>query len=59
MQTVGSGLWREHRKTWKNSNTHSRTWTLGGGGETSKNVKNEKRTLQDLEYVKKTEKSGK
>ena len=44
MQTVGSGLWRENRKTWKNSNTHSRTWTLGGGG-TSKNVKNEKRTL--------------
>ena len=28
MQTVGSGLWQEHRKTWKNSNTHSRTWTI-------------------------------
>ena len=58
MQTVGSGLWREHRKTWKNSNTHSRTWTLGKK-KPLKNIKKEKRTLQDLEYVKKTEKSGK
>ena len=58
MQTVGSGLWREHRKTWKNSNTHSRTWTLGEK-KTSEKHKKEKRTLQDLEYVKKTEKSGK
>ncbi|KRX33177.1 hypothetical protein T09_3896 [Trichinella sp. T9] len=36
-------------------NVHSRTWNI----EISKNVKNEKCTLSDLEYGEKTENHGK
>jgi len=45
MQTVGSGLWREHRKTWKNSNTHSKTWTLGKKKTSEKHKKRKTHTV--------------
>ena len=41
---------------WKMRHKHCRTWNMA---RTLKNVKNEKCTLQDLDYGEKTEKRGK
>ena len=50
--TVGHGVWRENRKSWKLRNTQCRTiWQ-----EPVKTEKNEKDTLQDQDYVEKSEK---
>ena len=42
--TVGTGFWREN---WKMRNAHYRTWNMA---RNQKNVKNETKTLLDMEY---------
>ena len=50
---VGPGIWRETLKNVKKVNVQSRTWNMV---EKLENHENEKHTLQDLEYGKKTDK---
>ena len=52
MSTVGRGIWQENWKSWKMRNIHLTTWKMT---KSLKSVKNEKCTLKDLEYGKKTE----
>ena len=54
--TVGPGIWRDTLKNQKTRNAHQRTWNLA---RKLKNVENEKCSLQELEYVQKSEKRAK
>jgi hypothetical protein len=56
MSTVGYGIWQENWKSWKMRNIHLTTCKMT---KSKKNVKNEKCTLQDLEYGEKSENHGK
>ena len=56
MSTVGREIWQENWKTWIMRNIHLTPWKMK---KSLKNVKNEKCTLNDLVYGKKTENHGK
>ena len=56
MHTVGPGIWRGNWKSWKMRNIHFTTWKMT---KSLKNVKNEKCTLEDLDYGENTENHGK
>ena len=56
MHTLGPGIWPGHWKTWKMRNTQYTNWIMK---RKLKNVKNESKKLQNLEYGVKTDKRGK